>query len=147
MRLLTSNLYPLLILGILLFFGSFSRFRFVKPVWKYFWLGATLLITVFAGAIWVVIQSPGEEVTVDQIVSPKPVPPVNTHSQRLRDAWNSESNADWPVAETLAYMSEIAYLSPVDADAIYRLLGFTEIMPIVASSMIGYAKQGDTELD
>ena len=140
MKWVTSNLLLLLITGSICFFVSFVRVRlwFIRPIWKWFSLGATLLAVGLFGIVQVAVQPPGEEKTVDQIVYPKPVPPDNTHLQRLRDSWNSESNADWPVAETLAEMSEIAYLSPVDADSLYRLLGFTEIMPIVASSMIGY---------
>lgn len=143
MQLLTSNLYPLVILGIPLFFGSFARFRFVKPVWKYFWSGAALLIAVAFGAVWVTLKPPGGEQTVDQIVAPKPVAPVNTHLQRLQSPWNSELIADWPVAETLAAISEIAYLPPVDAAPAYRRLGFVDITPVVASSMIGYVLSAD----
>lgn len=67
----------------------------------------------------------------------RPAPPASL-LEPLRLAWDSESHADWPVAELLALMSEKAYLTPVEAATSYQKLGFERSMPVVAGSMIGY---------
>lgn len=117
--------------------------RLVKPIWKCFWPGVLLLVLAGIGATWVAFATPGGGITVDEASFPKPSPIVFGPLQRLQQPWNSEQRADWPVAETLASISEIAYLPPVDADPAYRQLGFTNVMPIVANSMIGYVLSAD----
>jgi hypothetical protein len=62
--------------------------------------------------------------------------------EKFRLVWNSEADADWPVAETLATISEQAYLAPVDAESAYRKLGFDRFTAIVEGSMIGYVISG-----
>ncbi len=92
------------------------------------------------GYVWHVANSvPGREDTIDQGDRPSPSPlPPNSPLERLRLTWNSEANADWPVAETLASIADTAYQTPVDADESYRKLGFEKMMPVVENSMIGY---------
>lgn len=138
MRLLTSNLFLLLILSLPLIFFSFIRIRLIRPIWKMLVPGMLLLTLTIVGALTAAFGTPGGEQTTNEAVRPKPLSPVNTHLQRLQSPWDSELDADWPVAETLATISEVSYLPPVDADPAYRLLGFTDIVPVVASSMIGY---------
>jgi triacylglycerol lipase len=95
------------------------------------------------GVVWYVFHVansvPGREDTVDQVDGPSP-PPLTPKIplERLRSKWNSEANADWPVAETLASIADTAYQTPVDADESYRNLGFEKMMPVVENSMIGY---------
>ncbi len=141
MNWLTSNLFLCVIPGVVLLTLSFVQF--VKPNWKLFGLGAILLVVGFLCMALVAIRPPGGEKTIEEVVLPNRLTPIGTHLQRLKSAWDSEKNADWPVAETLAEMSEIAYLPPVDAESRYRLLGFTAMMPVVASSMIGYVVSAD----
>jgi triacylglycerol lipase len=143
MRLLTSNLFPLLILSLPLIFFSSFRIWLIRPIWKMLVPGALLLTLAIAGAIAAAFGTPGGEATTNETARLKRLPPVNTHLQRLQAPWDSELVADWPVAETLATISEVAYLPPVDADPAYRLLGFKDIVPVVANSMIGYVVSTD----
>lgn len=123
---------------------SFVRLRFTKPQWIVLLVGVLLLGVVLFEFVRVILAPPGPGDLDDEKVPPKPRPtPTTSHLERLRLTWNSEANADWPVAESLATISEIAYLSPVDAKESYGKLGFTEFMPIVASSMIGYVITGE----
>ncbi|MCA9053120.1 MAG: lipase family protein [Planctomycetaceae bacterium] len=71
------------------------------------------------------------------------LPPTRTHLERLRDPWNSNNRADWPVAETLAELSSTAYLPPVDAVRRFGELGFNQVMPVVQGSMIAYVVSGE----
>lgn len=144
MKWLTSNLYLLAIIGGLLVAGSVVRVRFVKPHWIAFGIGAVLLIAVAIGVVTVVRGTPGQEETVDeeQPDGPNPVLP-DSAIERLRLAWDSEGPATWPAAETLAVLSDVAYLPPVEAQKQFRELGFPEFMPIVAGSMIGYVISGE----
>jgi len=134
-----SNLYPIGIIGALLFLGSFVRIWVRRPSWRIFWCGGGLMLAVGLGAAYIAYAPPGREDTKDEDKKPRPPAPLpSTALQRLRLDWNSEFDADWPVAGTLATISDIAYLPPVDAKKSYGDMGFTEFMPIVAGSMIGY---------
>lgn len=149
MNWLTSNLLLLAILaGIsgVLFLASFVRLRVwvVSPNWIIFGVGAFLMVAFVIGVIAVVRGTPGQEETVEEKEpdGPKPALP-DSAIERLRLTWDSEAPANWPVAETLAVLSETAYLPPVEAEKEFRQLGFSQIMPIVAGSMIGYIVSGE----
>ncbi len=102
-------------------------------------VGFIALVCLVWYGLHVANSVPGREDTIDQGDSPRPLPlPPNSPLERLRLTWNSEANADWPVAETLASIADTAYQSPVDADESYRKLGFDKMMPVVENSMIGY---------
>ena len=71
-----------------------------------------------------------------------PVPPLSPIEQ-FRSEWDCDSHpTNWPVGESLALMSEYAYLPPVDAEESFGRLGFERVMPIVSGSMIGYVVSG-----
>jgi Predicted lipase len=145
MKWLTSNLLILLVLGLLLFLGSFLRGRVwvVKPNWLAFGIGSMLLVALVIGVIQVVRGPPGQVDTVEEKPSDKvPVVPKSA-LVRLRNAWDADAAADWPASETLADISEIAYQSPHDAEKSYRRLGFSTVMPVVQGSMIGYVITGE----
>lgn len=102
---------------------------------------AVLVLGLYA--LYIARSSPGQEDTVDEGDRPGPPPPV-IGLEPLRTAWDSESYADWPVAELLALMSEESYLPPVDVEPAFRSRGFGQVMPVVDGSMIGYvASSGD----
>ena len=130
-----------------LFVFSFAKpsLTFSKPNWILLCL-AILFSLVTSIIIWQFLNStPGQIEVVDEAEVdgiPKPEVP-NSSLARLRLDWNSESVANWPAAETLADISEIAYQPPWEAIASYRDLGFTECMPVVQGSMIGYIITGD----
>ncbi len=102
------------------------------------WLvGAIIIISL---VLWVVLRPPGGEPTVDEGERPDlPTPFSEDPVERLRMIWDSESHtASWPVAETLASISDIAYLDRVEADDSYRKLGFTDVESVEKGSMVGY---------
>lgn len=107
-----------------------------------------LFVGILLGAVCYVIyiarSSPGREVTVDEVERPKPKPPLVVGPlEPLHTAWDSESSADWPVAELLASMSEAAYLPPVDAEPTLSKFGFKKVTTILDSSMAGYVATTD----
>lgn len=145
MKWLTSNLLLLLIPGLLLVFGSFVRVRpsVVKPDWRILGVGLALLVVCAVGAVQVFFGTPGQvDTIVEKPSDNKPVIPRSA-LDRLRLPWSTNSVADWPAAETLADISQIAYLPPHEAEKSYRELGFTTVMPVVQSSMIGYVITGE----
>ncbi len=99
--------------------------------------GTFTLVSVLFGVIYAVYAPPEPE-TIPEVPIDKPLVISNTAIERLRLDWNSEGPATWPVAETLALISEISYLPPVDAEKRFVELGFTEFMTVVDASMIGY---------
>jgi len=145
MKWLTSNLLLLLALGLLLFFGSFVRGRVwvVKPNWLAFGTGSLLLVALVIGVVQVFRGTPGQVDTVEE--KPSDTFPVVPDSAlvRLRLPWDADAAADWPAAETLADISEIAYQSPNEAEKSYCELGFPTVMPVVQGSMIAYVITGE----
>lgn len=90
-------------------------------------------------AAFIVLRAPPAPNTVPERPDPAPRPPIPTTTlERLRQPWDSEGPAHWPVAETMATMSDLAYLPPVDAHEQFLKFGFDKFMPTVAGSMLGY---------
>lgn len=52
--------------------------------------------------------------------------------------WDSESQADWPVAELLATMSQGAYSTSLPAEEVFRSIGFTSTKPVTTGCQSGY---------
>jgi hypothetical protein len=108
------------------------------------WGGVLVLFVVAGGIIYVMTASPGREDTVEQEGKPKPSPaPTPSRLEPLRQPWDSEAVADWPVAELLASMSETAYRTPVDAEEGLLGFGFDRIKTFVDASMVGYVVSKD----
>jgi len=107
-------------------------------------LSIALLVCGGVGAFFVVNGQPSDKETILEPKRPvEPARPLLEPILRLKSAWDSEESSDWAAAETLAWISESAYLPPVDADREFRKLGFKRVIPIVASSMIGYVMWED----
>ncbi len=145
MKWLSSNFVYLLIAGLAFLCFSFVRVRLVRPQWLLCGIGSVLLLLGICGAMYTLRTPPGGEETevITPNTDPNPDYPV-TAIARLKMEWDSEERqAKWPASETLAVISEAAYLSPVDAQKKYLELGFPEFMPIIAGSMVGYVISGD----
>lgn len=139
-----SHLPHLGLFGLALVVASFwsSPDGTARPVLR--WGGAMVLLGVVGCVIYVMKASPGREETVDQDQKPKPSPvPTPSRLEPLRQAWDSEDPADWPVAELLASMSETAYQTPVDAEEGLLKFGFDRIKTFVDASMVGYVISKD----
>ena len=144
MRLLTDHLLFLASAGFALVVASFVRLRFVWPQWRVVAVGAVLLVLAAVGVVKVFLSPPGQvETEVERIRRQLPSVPVTTALARLKLVWDSEANANWPAAETLAQIGEIAYEPPHSAEKSFRALGFDKFMPVVQGSMIGYVISGD----
>ncbi len=145
MKWLTSNLLILVIVGGLLFFGSFVRGRLwvVKPNWIIFGIGAALMVAVVVGVLLVIQNPPGPDIVDEEEHDGSPQDIPKTALERLRLKWYSDAVANWPAAETLADISEIAYEPPVEAERRFHALGFSKVMPVVQGSMIGYVITGE----
>jgi len=56
----------------------------------------------------------------------------------LRIPWDSESTADWPAAELLSKLSDIAYQPYMEAEPAFKELGFNRVVPFNSATMFGY---------
>jgi triacylglycerol lipase len=128
----------LLLAGVILGISSFVRL--VSPDPQRLRWGVAIVLFAVALLLGQVGQPP-DHVNPDAIpVDRKPAPtPRTSLVDRLRRPWDSEDRgARWPVCETLAVLSDIAYQTPVAAEEEIIRLGFTGIMPLMHNSMVGY---------
>lgn len=142
MNLFLINLAKIGVVGLIVLVWSFTRFTFecVKPNWIAFCTGALLLLSVIGGVIYTIASPPGREKTdVVEIDEDQKGDLESAHIQRLAANWDSEDRVpNWPVAETMAMLSDYAYLPPFNAEQKFRELGFSDCVAIVQGSMIGY---------
>lgn len=148
MKWLTSNVLWLAGIGLTLFASSFVRFReaFGAPNWWVLGSGLFFLLLAALGTYWTFYGPPGTGPVIVEPDDGKDHDPSSLKMnavQRLQSAWNSEEAANWPVSETLAKFSEIAYSSPVDASQEFQGLGFDTCMPVIDGSMAGYVVSAD----
>src|SRR5262245_54510188 len=99
--------------------------RFLRSPW-FFCLG--LLVV---GAVYIAVSPPGGEQTGKEPKHPDGPKPTIRSVDRLRGKWDSEGEADWPVTELLASMSNFAYQTPAAAKTSYGGLGFDQITPVL----------------
>ena len=108
-----------------------------------------LAICIFLGILTIVVyiykiilRPPLQGELKDEHIPFKPEIPVATALERLQLQWDSESTSDWPVSETLATISQTAYLPPIYAEEKYESIGFERIKTFTDASMIGYILSG-----
>lgn len=145
MKWLAANIQFFLGIGLLLLLGSFVRIWFVRPNSKVLRAAIVLLCLAGIGGLQLLNNAPdnGKKIVdEDEADDDRPNVP-DSALDRLRLPWDSESAAYWPAAETLAEISEQAYLPPVEAEQAYHSLGFNKVMPFVEGSMIGYVISGE----
>lgn len=96
-------------------------------------------IIALCGATYVIFGTPGREPTVVEQDWLQPIvkPATDLHGV-LGSEWDANAQADWPICELMAQISEAAYLVPVEAEAKYKSLGFTDVDVFTQGSMIGY---------
>lgn len=140
---ITSNLLAFFALGI-----AAALAGSISSKWRWCLCGVAAVSFLIGGwaTLHLLTSTPGGEKTVHQPLRPAPTqppPPVAGPLEPLRQRWNSEDPADWPVAELLASICDTSYLSPIDAKEPLRRLGFTGVEAIVESSMIGYVASAD----
>lgn len=144
MKLLTSNLIPLLALGLGILLLSSVRFQFVKPNKYVLILSVGFLVLAVIGMLFVIRNPPGLIDTVEEQDPTGPIPEIpDSDLARLRLGWDSDAPARWPAAASLSKISEMVYEPPYSAERAFRELGFNQIMPVVAGSMIGYVLTGN----
>ena len=92
------------------------------------------------GVARVLISTPGGIDVVDEDDGDDPFPPIDTDDdlESLRELWDSEGTANWPVASLMSELSDIAYRPPVTATDEFRELGFTQVVPVSSATMFGY---------
>lgn len=135
---ISSHLGPLGLLAVAAMTGSYWCPR--RSVLRRLLLaiGVGSLVAVAGGLLYVVNASPGREITVDDEKPPERSPVPADRFEPLRAAWKAGGSADWPVAETLAVMSDIAYQPPVNAKESFAKLGCDRVETFVDGSMVGY---------
>jgi hypothetical protein len=70
--------------------------------------------------------------------NPLPSGPLGVFQQ----TWDSRTQAEWPVAETLAGISDEAYLPAELASVALKKRGFTQVLPVLHGSMVCYVATG-----
>lgn len=144
MKWLASNIQIILGLGLFFVLASFVRIWFVRPNSRALQVGIFLLCLAGIGGS-VLLNGPpekGKDIVDEHDDGNLPDIP-DSALDRLRLPWNSENDAKWPAAETLANLSDVAYMPPYQADKEYQALGFGDVMPFVEGSMIGYVVTGE----
>lgn len=125
-----------------------SQIRLVTAKWSKFLLsiGIGLVIASVTALFVSQFQSPGdgereEEDRTEWDIEPRP---VFTDGEKLNQLWSAyDEYADWPVAELMVELCQIAYQPPVEAREILRQRGF-ESETIESGSMSGYViKSGE----
>lgn len=95
-----------------------------------------LLVTLLSGPGGITPIS--EELDPDQTIDLSLAP-----TERLMADWDAYADPRWPVLETLAEISQIAYESPVFAAQLFGELGLTDCYPLFDGSMVGYIAAND----
>lgn len=128
--------------------AGFSLLRFVTAEWSKFfaWTGSGLFVASLLVAAIGQFGSPWdgereEEDRSDREVEPRP---VLTDAEMLNQRWSADDEyADWPVAELMLNLCQIAYQPPVEAREELQRRGF-ESETIESGSMNGYVlKSGE----
>jgi triacylglycerol lipase len=134
----TPHLLLLVLLGVIGVVWGF-RFRRGSRARTLCIASGFLFLTIFLlGSAYVIYGPPGLEKTDKEQDRTEPIRPHDSHLERLTLSWNAAAVADWPAAETLALLCQIAYKTPVDAEDAYQKLGFQQVETFVDASMIGY---------
>ena len=105
--------------------------------------GVGLLVFVLGCIAYTLMASPGHEDVVDIDKQPQPSPIPKNRLEPLLGNWNSAEYPNWPVTELLALLCEKAYLTPFEAKASFKEIGFSSTEDFVDSSMIGYVVTSD----
>jgi triacylglycerol lipase len=112
-----------------------SRVRF-----GLFVIGACCFFAGLGGAYLLAFGSPGGEETIVEKDGEGPddnVPRVLV--EILRDTWDAFSEqSNWPAARAMGEVSLAAYLSPVEAEARFKELGYESVSVISNGSLLGY---------
>jgi hypothetical protein len=109
---------------------------------KPWFAAATVFLLVLIVVGWSTARSDpsGRDGVEDDLRDDDYVPPVIVESdiEKLRQRWDSEETADWPAANVLAEIADIAYLPPVDAGRSLRDIGFEKVETVDSNTMLGY---------
>lgn len=120
--------------------GLWRRLWAIQAWRKWLLLGGFLgCLVALAGAVTLVVSPPGDEETVVEV--PEPLP-EDERPKTLKDAllteWNADAQANWPVAAVMAEVSDLAYLSPYEAEPKFKAMGFESVAVMLDRSMVGY---------
>lgn len=123
------------LLGFVLGFLRISLSRPGQLRWRV--LGGVALIGLVC--LFVILRGgPGGKKTTPQDLDPdRRIDTSLTAVERLQEPWDAYDAPRWPVVETLAEISDIAYASPVFAAESYEKLGLPQCFPIFDMSMVG----------
>jgi pimeloyl-ACP methyl ester carboxylesterase len=136
---IVSNLLFLFVFSVVTLIVGLSCKRWPKISRWLLWSGSVAGVIAVSGATYVIFGTPGREPTVpEQNWLPPIVKPATDLHSVLGSEWDAAAQADWPVCELMAQISETTYLVPVEAEAKYKSLGFTDVDVFTQGSMIGY---------
>lgn len=135
------------IVGAVSLFGivlGFLRITLKRPTrlrWRVLGVVSLLGLVCFLA---ILRGGPGGKKTTPQELDPdRQIDISQTAVERLQEQWKAYDDPRWPVVETLAEISDIAYDPPVFAAQKYEELGFPRCFPLFDQSMVGYVVAAD----
>lgn len=140
MNLLTTNLLPLGVICIGLLFAALILWQKGYDPRNVFLLSLVPGMLLVVGIVATLNSTPGRIDVIDDDRDDDWLPPVIDVDKlsSLRIPWDSESTADWPAAELLSKLSDIAYQPYMDAEPAFKELGFNRVVAFSSATMFGY---------
>ncbi|TWT32319.1 Lipase (class 3) [Posidoniimonas corsicana] len=124
------------LIGIAMGFLRITLTRPSRSRWRV--LGGIALLSLVC-FLAVLRGGPGGKKTTPQELDPDRLIDTSlTAVERLQNPWEAYEDPRWPVVETLAEISDIAYDPPVFAAGRYEGLGLSRCFPLFDRSMVGY---------
>jgi len=135
-----------LVVGFLLIILSFFSIEPRKTDLRKLGLGSLMMLSVIGYFLWSVFAPPtsGE---IEEETRDKPITVVATLKEKLDESIYAYDYPGWAIAKELAQCSSDVYLSPVEAEEVFKKRGYKSVASLNSSTLVGYvASLGDTSV-
>jgi len=135
-----------LVVGFLLIILSFFSIEPRKTDLRKLGLGSLMMLSVVGYFLWSVFAPPtsGE---IEEETRDKPITVVATLKEKLDESIYAYDYPGWAIAKELAQCSSDVYLSPVEAEEVFKKRGYKSVASLNSSTLVGYvASLGDTSV-
>jgi len=135
-----------LVVGFLLIILSFFSIEPRKTDLRKLGLGSLMMLSVIGYFLWSVFAPPtsGE---IEEETRDKPITVAATLKEKLDESIYAYDYPGWAIAKELAQCSSDVYLSPVEAEEVFKKRGYKSVASLNSSTLVGYvASLGDTSV-
>lgn len=135
-----------LVAGFLLIILSFFSIEPRKTDLRKLGLGSLMILSVIGYFLWSVFAPPtsGE---IEEETRDKPITVAATLKEKLDESIYAYDYPGWAIAKELAQCSSDVYLSPVEAEEVFKKRGYKSVASLNSSTLVGYvASLGDTSV-